>query len=57
MTAHDRVCRRFYSQYAPRILCRLGEAVEVRVREWLPQLASGYNRGVTILFTNHQVLP
>jgi len=29
MTANDRVCRRFYSQYAPRILCRPGEAADV----------------------------
>jgi len=49
MTADDRVCRRFYSQYAPRILCRPGEAAEVRVRELLPHLANGYNRGVATL--------
>ena len=44
MTENDRVCRRFYSQYAPRILCRPGEAAGGRVRELLPHLANGYNQ-------------
>ena len=35
MTANDRPCRRFYSQYAPRILLRVDQSVGVRVRESL----------------------